>query len=62
MNKSERRNHLRLKRLEPEVQRHQPVVRTRPSEFASLPPSQPNSLLLRDLQFSRIGDSLPVPK
>jgi hypothetical protein len=44
------------------VLRHQQFRGTLPSEFESLPPSQPKSLSLRDLQFSRIGDSLPVPK
>jgi hypothetical protein len=37
---SKRRNRLHLKRLEPEVQRHQPLVGRPLSEFESLPPSQ----------------------
>lgn len=39
MNESERRNRLPVRRLEPEVQRHQPLAETRGSEFESLPPS-----------------------
>lgn len=37
VNESERRNRLRLKRLDPEVQRHQPLEKRPLSEFQSLP-------------------------
>jgi hypothetical protein len=59
---SEHCNRLPFKRLGSEVQRHQPLVRTRGSEFESLPPSQPNSLLLRDLRLSWINHSPSLPK
>jgi len=62
VNESERCNRLDLKRLEPEVQRHQPLGKEALSEFESLPPSQPNSLPLRDLRLSRLGDCLPLPQ
>lgn len=40
VNETERRNRLCLKRLEPEVARHQPFRKRHCSEFESLPPSQ----------------------
>lgn len=48
MNESERRNRLLLNRLEPEIQRHQPLTERPRSEFESLPPSHS----LRDGRFS----------
>src|SRR5690606_6014644 len=40
VHETERCNRLPLKRLTSEVQRHQPLIETRSSEFESLPPSQ----------------------
>lgn len=62
VHESERCNRLPVKRLSPELQRHQPLVKTLGSEFESLPPSQPNSLLLRHLRLSGLGNSAPMPR
>lgn len=61
VNETERRNRLCFKRLGPEVARHHQLRKQACSEFESLPPSQPNSLHLKDLPLSRLVDFPRLP-
>lgn len=60
MHESECHNRLPLKRLASEVQRHQSLVKTRGSEFESLPPSH-KSLSHNNLRpHGIVGESLTL--